>query len=973
MDPEFEFNAPRFFDFQRFEEESSPPSSEGDTYFDTSKVKELRTPERSSGDENNEDTAQLLKDIQKVREELQQEEEATSNMHPSIAGAKSPLALPAQQGGAQAGHGVPLAEVAGPSVMEREQQEKIVVSGTVRAVGLTRVRPEEAEQDLAGHSISAQARVDGQPSTGQDAARAGSADMAEGPAAATAAAQQPRHKRKHVPQEGSSAGSMGGLGGRRLSPATQPQQEASAAETDVAASPVKRAGTSAAVSGAAAAPGASVLAQVSQNPAGPQPFPMHPARVLAANSAMKETELRTAERAAVSKRPALANLVTSWGPRSVPQAPAQTASSGLVAPGTASLVHSAGKSQKLPMASREEAPKLIASGTGASGRTARKASTTAEGVSQQGSKRLDRHAEASAVRLKSGKRPAETDQQGGPDAGVKATSKRPRLGASPHKGAAPSAGAARAGVQVSGSSRAEATKQAKPRAGHAQPVKGPGPRGKPVQQAKAAQKSLVVPRSPKLGRPRDCARQGKEPEKAARPQQNLRQPSEKVGAGKRQLTKAKTPQLRTSKRRRTAAGPALQPAQDQEEWKPLALMVAEFEASTPARFNHGPRAVQYVPPPQPDPDARAAAPDLATDARLRPSRFKPHEEQELEDMASRPAFHALPINAAVMSSRGDLGVHPVPARPVTMSQTPKLATKARAVAHPAFQQGIKPAAKQGAPFDPHKLTVPQSPAFATRSRLRAQGVQPVEPAEPSFLFKAQKAPDQGAGQVATRPRQSRRRQTSSFKPFQLSTDARARTHHSTSSQVEPAKAPAFHAAPVPRTLYRPAQLPAVPEAKPTEQQAFQLLSKARHQQAVAEQEAKLRAQQVRDRRKSSFRAAPPPRFPQPPAPARSERPATRALTPKLAVETRSTARAAFDAMVAENKRKEEEKRIAEVAEQAAEQAKELKEYRSQLNFKARPMPQSAAGPQRTYVLPGAKMTVPVSPQLQTSSRARLPG
>ena len=39
MDPEFEFNAPRFFDFQRFEAESSPPSSEGDTYFDTSKVK----------------------------------------------------------------------------------------------------------------------------------------------------------------------------------------------------------------------------------------------------------------------------------------------------------------------------------------------------------------------------------------------------------------------------------------------------------------------------------------------------------------------------------------------------------------------------------------------------------------------------------------------------------------------------------------------------------------------------------------------------------------------------------------------------------------------------------------------------------------------------------------------------------------------------------------------------------------------
>ena len=41
--------------------------------------------------------------------------------------------------------------------------------------------------------------------------------------------------------------------------------------------------------------------------------------------------------------------------------------------------------------------------------------------------------------------------------------------------------------------------------------------------------------------------------------------------------------------------------QEKEEWQPLALMVAQFEASTPARFNHGPRAVQYVPPQLHDP------------------------------------------------------------------------------------------------------------------------------------------------------------------------------------------------------------------------------------------------------------------------------------------------------------------------------------------------------------------------------------
>lgn len=41
--------------------------------------------------------------------------------------------------------------------------------------------------------------------------------------------------------------------------------------------------------------------------------------------------------------------------------------------------------------------------------------------------------------------------------------------------------------------------------------------------------------------------------------------------------------------------------------------------------------------------ASVQAPDLATDGRLRPSRFKPREEQELEEMSQHPAFHALPL------------------------------------------------------------------------------------------------------------------------------------------------------------------------------------------------------------------------------------------------------------------------------------------------------------------------------------------
>lgn len=166
-----------------------------------------------------------------------------------------------------------------------------------------------------------------------------------------------------------------------------------------------------------------------------------------------------------------------------------------------------------------------------------------------------------------------------------------------------------------------------------------------------------------------------------------------------------------------------------------------------------------------------------------------------------------------------------------------------------------------------------------------QGMQLVEPTEQPFTFKAQRAPVLGAKQAASRPQ--KHRQSSVPKPFQLSTDvshhlhvctgtnlqrchrtlhmhfphssviivqaqlrlatcptvdtqlrraetamqARGMAKRSGVSEAEPVQAaPAFHAAPVPKSLYQPAKLPAIPEARPTEQEAFRLLSEARHQQ-----------------------------------------------------------------------------------------------------------------------------------------------
>ena len=49
-EPDYEFNAPRFYDFQRLRDNIDSPVSEGDTYFDTSKVKGESTAESTAGE-----------------------------------------------------------------------------------------------------------------------------------------------------------------------------------------------------------------------------------------------------------------------------------------------------------------------------------------------------------------------------------------------------------------------------------------------------------------------------------------------------------------------------------------------------------------------------------------------------------------------------------------------------------------------------------------------------------------------------------------------------------------------------------------------------------------------------------------------------------------------------------------------------------------------------------------------------------
>ena len=76
-------------------------------------------------------------------------------------------------------------------------------------------------------------------------------------------------------------------------------------------------------------------------------------------------------------------------------------------------------------------------------------------------------------------------------------------------------------------------------------------------------------------------------------------------------------------------------------------------------------------------------------------------------------------------------------------------------------------------------------------------------------------------------------------------------------------------------------------------------------QAVALRALREEEDAQRAKRAAAFRAAPAPAHPPPRAPRRSAQPPTRAHTPNLALRSRSAARTAFDAGVAERQRAQE--------------------------------------------------------------------
>ncbi|CAL8464329.1 g3864 [Coccomyxa elongata] len=367
------------------------------------------------------------------------------------------------------------------------------------------------------------------------------------------------------------------------------------------------------------------------------------------------------------------------------------------------------------------------------------------------------------------------------------------------------------------------------------------------------------------------------------------------------------------------------------------------------------------------------APELAVDSRVRPTHYKPHVEREMEEIASMPAFKAQPVNPAVMNSHGQLGVTHVPPKPTTTGHAPVLATEKRAAAHPKpAEEQPQPPLKPAPAFDPLRLTKAHSPKLATTMRTRSKSMAPA-PDGPAFVFKAQPALGPSGPAKVSKPSRSRRHTTTSFQPFHLSTEERGGAKQSALEKAAAAKraaeaaVPAFRAAPVPPTLRQRARLPPVPEKAPTAPEPFHLISEARHREAVLQQEMQNEARSAKRHREATFKAAPAPAHPRPRPPRPSRQPLTAAQTPDLALRSRSVARAAFDAAVAEKERRAEEAKKLEEERAAEEEAKEIKRLRKTLVFKARPAPGHGIALYDPRV-----PIVQQSPFQNTRSRSRLP-
>ncbi|KAJ8302828.1 hypothetical protein KUTeg_019224 [Tegillarca granosa] len=187
-----------------------------------------------------------------------------------------------------------------------------------------------------------------------------------------------------------------------------------------------------------------------------------------------------------------------------------------------------------------------------------------------------------------------------------------------------------------------------------------------------------------------------------------------------------------------------------DKYVSMAQQVTAFHSQTPERFRSSKRRVPEHGTAKTGGLTVPKTPNLETKGRSRPVHIPSREEieeKELEEMRQQQ-FKAHPVNSKIMSNP-TLGVKKVPPRPLTQFEEFNLESNRRAKEKETkpsdeekFEFHAQPVPKkilEGVvgvkPPKEHKITVPQSPAFALKHRARLPVEVPEEEEKVRLFFK----------------------------------------------------------------------------------------------------------------------------------------------------------------------------------------------------------------------------------------------
>eukprot|EP01113_Clastostelium_recurvatum_P003835 TRINITY_DN11695_c0_g1_i2.p1 TRINITY_DN11695_c0_g1~~TRINITY_DN11695_c0_g1_i2.p1 ORF type:complete len:505 (+),score=152.55 TRINITY_DN11695_c0_g1_i2:1-1515(+) len=406
--------------------------------------------------------------------------------------------------------------------------------------------------------------------------------------------------------------------------------------------------------------------------------------------------------------------------------------------------------------------------------------------------------------------------------------------------------------------------------------------------------------------------------------------------------------------------------------------VRDFQSKTPKRFRTKPRNTRFVAPENNEQHELTVPKPVSfhTEARSRPNTTLTTEERELLEMQQMPKFVAQPVNYKVLHSSGDLGLSRMPKPPLTEQAEFHLQTDERARRHPRhveaeamFQfhareldQSIMHGPVRGVPPLPDKtLTIPESPALATKSRAKFHGTSStssIDSANETFVFKAHPAPISKPFIPSLPP------PTLTIPaPFHLATEDRG--FHAQLKQEERilveeenmVRSRVFRAQPM---LVSAPYEPGVSPAPPTIPEPFELHSDARGRFHEEFMRQKIETEQAEAHRMAEFKAKPFVPVTEFFEPGKSTKPLTVLSDVVLNSDARSARRAEFD-----QQRLEKEKQVEVIRQQreAAGKTEEqiaIKEMRRKMVHKALPVMQSKPF---QVSMSQAKLTQPKTPRI----------